>query len=305
MDGIHQVLRGAASSASLQAPSQDSRPYTRQTPLSSIPRLSVYTRKKPNQLQRLATPRSRPVAQAEPQTPESSSIKSSANLSGSAKTLSESVPHGSSKQSPGLLFHKGRHSLVRRSSGSILSAVARTVAAVHSHSALKASKKWSRTSEGRSSSAPHKIIPHAPIPSNQRPALARPTIGARFAGRKEAYQWQRGQSGQSPASGTRPAQARAHRLASAARAKPRQKAYQQWQSRAAGNVGPAKLVRVEGVLYRVSGIGKGRSLKRQVTPKPLPRSSLTEQVHGSQYILTHLLIDRSSAEISVQLAACL
>ena len=255
----------AAKSASLTASGQGSRPETPSHQLIAKPRPSVYTKKKPNQLHRLATPQSDPLAKGAPL-----HTKVPANPGAPNKAHPEGLPHGSGKQSPGLLVHKGKHSLIRRSSGSILSAVARTVAAVHSHTALRASKKWSRAAEASKSSGTQ---PQARKTSRQ-PILMDSGRSAKVAGRKEAFQWQRGQS-----SGSSSGQAGWSRRLSPMKAPLSRKPYKRLQGSTAGKAGPAKLVRVAGVLYKVSGVGRGRSLKRQVTPKILPKPAHTSQVH--------------------------
>lgn len=247
---------------------QDNRVDTKSHQRSPL-RASVYAKNRPNQLHRLAKPTSGLATH-----PEFPQAKAQANLSRPVRTPLERLPHKDDKRSPIQLVHKGRHSLVRRSSGSILSAVARTVAAVSSQSALKAARRWSRSGGGSKTLG---ALSQDAIPSSQatsrQPTLGKLKMSAKVAGRKEAFQWQRGQTSPTSVISSR---ASLHRLGAMRRSPLTRKSYKQPQRSKAGKAGPAKLVRVGGVLYRVSGIGKGRSLKRQVTPKPLPRPSLSQ-----------------------------
>ena len=231
----------------------------------------IYTKSQPHQLHRLAIPRSGLGAESD-----TLQTKVQAKVYRPVSTGSESLPHGGDQPSPSPLVHRGRHSLVRRSSGSILSAVAKTVAAVSTNSALRASKRWSRSGKDSkfSSALNRDAVSKAGAPSRQ-PTLTRPRMSAKVAGRKEAFQWQRGQTAPSSVNKS---SVHSRRLASIRKATLSKRPYKQLQGTKASKGGPAKLVRVGGVLYRVSGIGRGQSLKRQVTPKSLPRPSLLSQV---------------------------
>ena len=262
-------LSSASLTASVRAPNANGGLNTQLHQFRSGLRPSVYSKSQPHQLRRLATPRSGLAARSEPP-----QTKVQTNFHRPVHPLPESQPQGCNGPSPGPLVHKSRHSLVRRSSGSILSAVAKTVAAVSTNSALRASKRWSRSGRDSnvSGASNHGSMPKVRATSRQ-PILTRPRISAKMAGRKEAFQWQRGQTGLSSGS-----KSSAQRLASTRTATLSHRPYKQLQGTKVGQAGPAKLVRVGGLLYRVSGIGKGRSLKRQVTPKSLPRPSLLSQV---------------------------
>ena len=162
-----------------------------------------------------------------------------------------------------------------RPSSSIISAVARTVAAVKSPRSLRAAHKWSRASpQGLPNPATLKAIRSS---LRKGTPLARAGAAAYLklpVARKAAFKWARDQPGKAnaliPGSSTGARWQQSH----ARRPRPGPERQGLKTSRAK----PAKLVRIDGTLYRVSGIGAGRSLKRQVTPKTLPRKPSSGQV---------------------------
>lgn len=184
--------------------------------------------------------------------------------------------------SRGLLVHKGRHKLVRRNSGggSILSAVARTVAAVDSPKTLRASKRWTRARQGSAAPLPAAATAKQAIQAHSSQSVRQVAVSApasRAQGVRTAFRWVRSTPARFPTATSRADHIHRQRRAPSGR-------QIKGSVTGPGRVKvPAKLVRIGGSLYRVSGHGRGQSLKRQETPKSTVKKSAAGKVKGCQH----------------------
>lgn len=224
----------------------------------------LYCKKKPNQLQRVQI--TGPAA-AQP----ANTVR---------KSRSRVTTNGSIKELPGPLVQRGKHSLVRR--GGLLKAVARTVAAAKAPKHSKAPNTWNRSSQygeawQRLSSLANQLgmLPR-PQQQYRRHAFGPPPA---TSAPKKTFKW----SKDVPFSSS-------NRLVSSSSKLLGQPQYKARKAKSAqapsgysrrlqpGKAKPAKLVRMGGTLYKVSGTGKGKSLKRQTAPVTVRKPSPLSQV---------------------------
>lgn len=190
--------------------------------------------------------------------------------------------------SPGPLIQKGKHALVRRTG--LISAIARTVAAVQSPWSLKASRRWTRPGAQKLSTPP---APQSRTGQVSRPSrlgiLRRPSPSKRAVAKLHAagggLKWQREQNERPSLRPTpRPSPRQTHQPsmvgAGVGGVVHKRSAYKQLQGGTAGRQKAGKLVRMGGSLYKVSGAGSGRSLRRQASPKAKPRLTSITQVRA-------------------------
>lgn len=187
------------------------------------------------------------------------------------------------------LVHKSKHSLVRRPS--IVLAAARTVAAARSPRPGQPSLQWVRRGVGVAANSPPKSSRFKPQPRKGFQRASPPGAAQRQRGAEGSLQWQRGvgargyspggafqwQRGMAKRAIRTPAPVTARLAQQRSAARPQQLRFVARPGVGSGKVAgakkpPGKLVRIGGSLYRVSGTGGGRSLKRQVTPKVVPRA---------------------------------